>query len=170
MNGFDLARVRSGELVAGLGGLALLVFMFVPDWYTVKGPLAPTLANLGGRTTWDGWWGLAGARYLILLSVISALALLYFQAAQRAPAIPATFSVIVTVLGVASVLALIYRLLAGPPAEGGFLDQQAGVYLGLLAALAVTYGGYRSLREESGSEIVSEGEIETARIGQRSGS
>lgn len=159
-------RLRRGELIAGASALALLVFLFVPEWYALKGTFAPTAAILGARTSWNGWWGLSGARYLALVTILAAFALAYYQAARRAPAIPVTLSVIVTVLGIATLVAVIYRLLAGPPSNGGLLDQQAGIWLGLLAAIGIVYGGFASMREESGADP-SALDIETVTLGSR---
>lgn len=162
-----MSRLRRGELVAGAGGVLLFVFMFVPSWYALNGTFSQTAADLGTRTSWNGWWGLGGWRYLVLVTILAVLALAYFQAAERAPAIPVTLGVIVTVLGALSVVAVIYRILAGPPNSGSVLHQQIGPYLGLLAALAIAYGGYASLREEGGTDPAAL-EIETVRVGMSS--
>jgi hypothetical protein len=159
----NFERLRRGEVIAGAGAFALLVFLFVPEWYALKRTFAPTAAILGVRTSWNGWWGLSGARWLVLVTIAAAFALAYLQAARRAPALPVTFSVIVTVLGAATLIALIYRALAGPPADGGLLDQQAGPWLGLLAGLGIAYGGFASMREESGADPA-QLEIETVRL------
>jgi hypothetical protein len=159
----SVERLRSGELIAGASATALLIFLFAPEWYSLKGTLAPTATILGARSSWNGWWGLAGARYLVLVTIAVALALVYFQAAQRAPALPVALSVIVLVLGGACVIALVYRVLAGPPSGGSLLDTQVGPYLGLVAAAGIAYGGFRSLREESGADPAAL-EIETVRL------
>jgi hypothetical protein len=88
-------------------------------------------------------------RWLLLVTALVALALAYFQAAERAPAIPVTLSVITTVLGGLSALTLIARVIHTP---GNHLDRRAGVYLGLAAAIGIAYGGFRSLREETGAD------------------
>jgi hypothetical protein len=164
LSGFDPSRLRRGELVAGASGLLLFVFLFVPDWYGLNGTFSQTASNLGARTSWNGWWGLGGLRYLVLVTIVAALALAYFQAAERAPAIPVVLAVIVIVLGGLTVLAVVYRLLAGPPSSGGLLHQQVGPWLGLLAALGIAYGGYASMREEAGTPPA-ELEIETVTLG-----
>lgn len=163
MNGFDLRRLRLGETVAGGSAVLLLIFMFVPDWYAVNGTLHETLSSLGGQTSWNGWWGLSGLRYLVLLTIIAALALTWFQAARPEPAMPVVLSVIVTVLAGATVIALIYRVVSGPPSYGSVLDQQAGPYLGLVAAIGIAYGGYKSMREEAGTDPARL-DIETVRL------
>jgi hypothetical protein len=157
----NVDRLRRGELVAGASGLLLLVFMFALTWYAVTGALRPTLAALGRPTSYNGWEGLTAVRWLLLATALVALALAYFQAAQRAPAIPVSLAVSVTVLGALSVLTLIYKVLINTPRSG--LDQRAGAYLGLLAAIGIAYGGFASLREESGADPAELG-IETIRL------
>jgi hypothetical protein len=128
---FDPARLRRGELLAGAGGVLLLVFLLAGTWYG-QGAHART-----------GWEALPVLRWLLVLTIAAAFALVFAQITRRAPAVPVTLSLIVAVLGVISVLALIYRVLISPPAH-----QQAAAYLGLISALVLAYGGYRSLRQE----------------------
>lgn len=163
MSGLDPRRLRLGEILAGASAVLLLIFLFVPDWYAVDGTLSQTASDLGTRTTWNGWWGLSDWRILVLVTIAGALALAYFQAAERSPAIPIALSVIVTVLGGLSVIAVIYRVIAGPPSYGAVLHQRAGPWLGLLATLGIAYGAYRSMREESGTDPAAL-DIETVRL------
>jgi hypothetical protein len=145
-----IERLRRGELIAGGSGAALLVFLFALNWYGVSGTFAPTLAlGLHARTSWTGWQGLTYVRWLLLVTALVALALAYFQAVERAPAIPVTLAVIATVLGGLSALALIARVIDTP---GNHLDRRVGVYLGLAAAIGIGFGGFRSLREEDGAD------------------
>jgi hypothetical protein len=145
-----LSNLRRGELIAGLGGLLLLVFMFALKWYALRSVLIPEKSILGGATSYNGWHGLTHLRWLLLVTALIALTLSYFQAVSRAPAVPVTLAVIVTVLGGLSTLLLIYRVLINPP--GGNLDQLAGAYLCLVAAAGIAYGGYASMREEAGAD------------------
>ena len=147
--GIVLSRLRAGEWIVGAGAVLLLAFLFLAKWY---GPL-------------NGWNGLAHLRWLVLLTVLAGLALVYFQAARRAPAIPATMSTIVTVLGGVNALALIYRVLINPPV-GAALNVEAGAYLGLISALALAYGGYRSMRTEGIAQRDQLDAIETVRLGR----
>jgi hypothetical protein len=157
----SMARLRRGELIAGASGAALGVFLFAVHWYHVNGTFAPTLARrLHARTTWTGWQALTYVRWLLLVTALVALALAYFQAAERAPAIPVTLAVISTVLGGLSALALIARVIDTP---GNALDRSAGVYLALAAAIGIAYGGFRSLREEGGADPAAL-EIETVSL------
>lgn len=162
MSGLDVRRLRAGEVIAGTSAILLLIFMFAVKWYAVSGPLSETLdRGLHEPTTFDGWNGLHTLRWLLLVTIVAALALAYFQAAREGPGIPITLSVIVTVLGLLSTIALVYRVLINTPAPT--LDQRAGAYLGLVATIGIAYGGFRSMREEGGTDPAVL-EIETIRL------
>jgi hypothetical protein len=158
--------LRAGEVIAGCGGLLLLVFMFALKWFGLSERLVQGHAGLPGATSWTGWQELPVLRWLLLVTGICAVLLAYFQVTRRAPALPVALSVIVTVLGVVTTIALIIRVLLAPPslAATGSLDRLTGAYLGLFAALAIAYGGYASMRQEAGPALAELGEIETLRV------
>jgi hypothetical protein len=128
---FDPARLRRGELLAGTGAVLLLVFLVAGKWY-----------GRGGRSR-TGWEAVTNLRWLLVVTIAAAFALVAAQVARRSPAIPVTLSLIVAVLGLISVLALVYRVLVSPPA-----NEQAGAFLALISAIGLAYGGFLSLREE----------------------
>jgi hypothetical protein len=152
-----LSRLRSGEWIAGLSALVLLVMMLLP-WYGYS--RASTLPQISG---WDEFIHL---RWLILVTIIAGLALAIAQAALRAPAIPVTLSVIVTVLGTLTSLWLIYRVLISVPGSGGALVQKPPAYIALLSALALTAGAFLSLRQEDPPDPVRNAEIPTVTLDQ----
>ena len=157
----SVGRLRRGELIAGGSAAAMLVFLFGVHWYGVSGTFAPTLAlGLHVRTSWTGWQALTYVRWLLLVTALLGLALAYFQAVARTPAIPVALAVITTVLGGLSALTLIARVIDTP---GNHLDRRAGVYLGLAAAIGMAYGAFASLREEGGPDPAAL-EIETVRL------
>ena len=131
---FDPSRLRRGELLAGASAVLLAVFMVGGKWYGAG-------SGHGGSRT--GWQALTDLRWLLLLTILAAVGLVFAQATRRAPAIPVTMSLVVMLLGIVTVAALIYRVLidAAP-------HQEAGAYLGLLSALGIAVGGYLSLRQE----------------------
>ncbi|MGI8412427.1 MAG: hypothetical protein ACR2LV_05630 [Solirubrobacteraceae bacterium] len=145
-------RLRAGELTAGTSALALLAFMFLVQWYG-----SPS-SRAGGPISVNGWHGLTHLRWLVLASIVACLGLVLAQAAARAPAVPASLSLIVTVLGTLTLLALIYRVLIDVP--GTNLDRRGGAFLGLLASIGIAYGGYASLRREGVLESDAPAEIE----------
>lgn len=161
-----LSRLRTGEIIAGLGGVLLLVFMFALDWYGLAARLAEGHQGLPGATSWSGWQELPVIRWLLLVTGVCAILLAYFQASRRAPALPVALSVIVTALGAATLLSLLVRVLIAPPSLPGVgaLDRLTGAYLGLFAALAILYGAYASMRQEGGAAPAELGELETLRV------
>ncbi|MBV8710405.1 MAG: hypothetical protein JOY56_01410 [Solirubrobacterales bacterium] len=124
---FHASRLRRGEVLAGAGAVLLVVFLLAGPW-------------AGSRS---GWELLVSLRWLLALTIAAAFGLVLAQASRRAPAVPVTMSLLVTVLGAISALALIYRVLINPPAH-----QHAAAYLGLLSAIGLAYGGYLSMRKE----------------------
>jgi predicted signal transduction protein with EAL and GGDEF domain len=162
---FDPARLRRGEWIAGASAVLMLVFVFVLPWYGLTSTVAPPATRLASSTSINGWDGLPHVRWLVLVTVLGALALIYFQASRQAPALAVSISVIVTVLGILTLLALLYRVVINVPGPDGVLEARAGAYLGLASALGVAYGAYASLRTEGIAERDGPGEIPTVRLG-----
>ncbi len=155
--GFDASRLRAGEAIAGASAIVLLGLVFLTPWYGLAGGVHRVASAAGISGSVDGWHGLSTLRWLILVTIAAALALAWLQATRRAPALPVSLSVIVTVLGLLTVLALIYRVLIAVPGPGSLIEGKIGAYLGLVVAAALTFGAFRSLREETrrdGSEAV----------------
>lgn len=128
---FDPSRLRRGEVLATTAAVLLLVFTFAGKWYGT------------GSHARTGWQALTDLRWLVVVTVAVAFLLTIAQATRRAPAVPVTLSMVVTVIGLVNVLALIYRVLISHPGH-----EQAGAYLALLSAIGVAYGGFLSLRQE----------------------
>lgn len=155
--GFKPSRLRSGEWTAGLSALVLLVTMLLP-WYGYSG-----VRSAPGISGWDEFTHL---RWLLLVTIVAGLGLAVAQAACRAPAFPVTLSVIATVLGTLTSLWLIYRVLISVPGSDGLLIQKPAAYVGLLSALALTVGGFRSLRQEDRLDPARNAEIPTITLDQ----
>jgi hypothetical protein len=160
----DPSRLRRGELIVGAGAVVLLASMFALKWYAVS-PQAPS--RLGSPTSWNGWNGLTHVRWLVLLTIACALLLVLLQATRRAPALPVSMSVIVTVLGGLTALVLLYRVVINVP---GSDDQKAGAFVGLISAFALAYGGYLSMRREGIGARDAPAAIETVRPAGAGGS
>jgi hypothetical protein len=146
---FEPARLRRGERVAGVGALALLICMFLLPWYGASAQLPIGSRAVTVSVTVDAWHGLTTLRWLMLILVLSALMMVIAQGALRAPAVPVTLGVIVLPLAILTALCVIDRVLFSLPGPSNVVSAQVGAYLGLLSTLAVVYGSFRSLREES---------------------
>jgi hypothetical protein len=146
--GFQWSRLRRAEIAAGVAAVVLLVAMFVLPWYGYKGDLAPLAAKLGVKTSADAWNSLSTTRWLMLLTIAAALALVYLQGTRPSPALPATFSLFVALLGGLTSLVLIYRVLINVPGPNDVVSRDVGGFVGLVASIAIGFAGYRSLRAE----------------------
>ena len=157
----DFSRVRTGELVAGIGGLALFVFMFF-DWFgggieissggteEVPGlgevPTEPKVEETG-ISAWDALQDFDG--YLIALTAVSGVALAALAAAGkrlRLGGLPR--GEVTATLGAIAVTLILWRMLANPG------DLEIGIFLGLAAAVAIAAGALMALREDGFEPLV----------------
>lgn len=161
---FEVSRLRRGEVTAGAAAVVLAVSLFLLPWYGLSGAVQRSAAALGIATTITGWDGLTDLRWLVLVAAITALALTLAQGTYRAPAFPSGLSVIATVLGALTSLALIYRVLINVPGPGDLVGARYGAYLGLVSAVALTVGAFLSLREEERADPVRNAQIEIIHI------
>ena len=148
--GLDAGRVRRGELIAASGGVLLFAALFLLPCFGVREP-AGRLASASAAASavvasLDGWNSLTTTRWILLVTIAAAVTLVILTASQRAPAVPVTASLFTCLLGILSSLVLLYRVI-----DHAGLAARAGVYVGLVGALAVGYGGYVSLRTEGSS-------------------
>jgi hypothetical protein len=164
---FHLSRLRRGELVAGGAAVVLLLCVFLLPWYGLNSSFAAIAQRLGVSTSLNGWQSLTTLRWLMLVTILAAVALVYLQGTRRAPALPATLSLIVTLLGGLTALSLVYRVLINVPGASSVVDRKAGAFLGLVSGFAIAYGGYRSLREEGVAPQDERTDIPTIEPGER---
>jgi hypothetical protein len=155
----DLARLRVGELIAAGGAAVLLVALFGLTWPSV-GP-AP---GQPGHAAVDlnGWSALPTGRWLLLIAIALSLVLPLVTAARRSPALPIIASVVTAVVGVLATVLVLYRLVDHPGAAPA--TAEVGIYVGLVGAAAIAYGGYRSMRSER-SPVTDTNSIEIVRLG-----
>lgn len=122
-----MGRLRGGELIAGAGGIALLVSLFL-GWYS-------------GASAWEAFSVLD---VLLALLALVPLALVVVQATRESPSLPVAFSVFTVIAGLFATLLVLYRIVDKP--GGG--DVELGAWIGLAAAAVTAAGGWRSMRVE----------------------
>jgi carbon starvation protein CstA len=125
-----IGRLRDGEWIAGVGGLALLASLFL-GWYS-------------GASAWQAFSVLDVV--LALLALVP-LALVVLQATRESPSLPVAFSVLTTLAGALATLLILYRIL-NQPGPNDRVAVELGAWIGLAAAAIAAVGGWRSLREE----------------------
>ena len=145
----DASRLRTGEIVAGGGGLALFVFLFF-DWFGGGAELTGTPGNLSvsrvGISGWDALTDLPG--FLIILAGVSGITLAVLAAAGRRVNIPIPRGGVTASLGSLAVLLILWRMVAGSP------TLKIGVFLALAAAVAIAVGALMALAEDGFKPLV----------------
>jgi len=155
---FEVNRLRRSDWIVGGGGVALFVFMFFFKWYggSYKGtvPLGGSFSSGSSSTGWDTF---TNSRWIWLITIIVALGAVVLVATQRKLSLPIQPSVIVAGLGALSTLLILYRIIHPPSGGASFAGAsfsygiKIGIWLGLVAAAAITYGGYLEMTEEGTS-------------------
>jgi hypothetical protein len=140
----DAERLSAGEKIAGVSGLLLFLFMFF-DWFSVDGGGGFFTVDVG-----NAWQALDVIPIFLMIAIVAAvgMAVIRLTDALLEPAIPV--SAVVAVLGAVAFLLVLYRIVNPPDAgfEGIDVSPALGIFLGLIAAAGIAYGGYRAMQEE----------------------
>jgi hypothetical protein len=121
----SLRRLRAGEWLALFAAVALVVSLFLPWYDDSSGFEAFTVVDI-----------------LLVLVAAVAMALPVLQATRRSPALPVGFGVLTVVTGAIGTLLALWRLIDAP----GPGDVSAGAWLGFVAVVALTAGGWLSIK------------------------
>ncbi len=146
-----------GEWISAASALALLAVMFAAKWFGVD-ELPGHASGVARSTAVDAWDALTTVRWVMLLTILVALAAPLLHATQRSHGATTSTGGAVAALGTLTTLLLIYRVLINLPSADQIVDQKLGAVLGVLAALGIALGGHASLRRQ---RLIS-------RLGQRS--
>jgi hypothetical protein len=148
----DLDRLNTGEKVAAGSAILLFVFMFF-DWFGVEvsgaGAFSGTVPGAGG----SAWDALDFIPIVLVVAIVAALGLAALRLTDSTYEPPVPASTVVTVLGAISVLLILFRIV-DPPSFGSFggvsvdATLDVGIFLGLISAAGIAYGGYSAMREE----------------------
>jgi hypothetical protein len=144
----DLDRLSRGEKIAGLSAVLLFVFMFF-DWFTVdfSGGEGLFSVSVGG----NAWDALDVIPIILMIAIIAAVATAVIRLTDAVFEPPVSMNAVVAILGAISVLLILYRIISPPDAgdvTGIDVSPALGIFLGLIAAAGITYGGYRAMQEE----------------------
>jgi hypothetical protein len=155
---FDVNRLRRSDWITGGGAVAFFVFLFFFDWYggSYKGTV-PIGGSFGSSSSSTGWDTFTNSRWIWLITIIVALGAVVLVAGQRKLDVPMQPSAVVAGLGALSTLLILYRIIHHPSGGVSFAGAsfsygiKIGIWLGLIASVAITYGGYLMMSEEGTS-------------------
>jgi hypothetical protein len=151
----DLDKLNTGEKIAGASAVLLFIFMFF-DWFGVE------ISGEGGSVTFGSgaggtaWNALDFIPIVLVIAIVVALVNVFLRLSDSDYEPPVSMNVAVAVLGGLSTLLILFRIV-DPPGFGSYggvsvdATLEFGIFLGLIAAAGVAYGGYRGMQEEGAS-------------------
>jgi uncharacterized membrane protein YhaH (DUF805 family) len=151
----DLDRLSTGEKIAGASGVLLFIFMFF-DWFTVDVSGGNGVITVGASAGGNAWDALELIPIFLLITIVVAVgvAVIRLSDAVFEPAI--SVNAVVAIVGGVSALLILYRII-DPPGAGSVpglsvdVSPAFGIFISLLAAAGIAYGGYRAMQEEGAS-------------------
>jgi hypothetical protein len=148
----DIDRLSPGEKIAGVSAILLFIFMFF-DWFGVEvsgvGGFSGSVPGAGG----SAWDALEFIPIVLLVAIVAAVAMVALRLSDSTFEPVVSMSTLVTILGAISVLLILFRIIDPPSFDSfGGVSVDAtlsfGIFLGLIAAGGITYGGYSTMKEE----------------------
>jgi hypothetical protein len=152
----DLTRLGRADRIIGVSAVLFFIFLFFFKWF--GGSASSSIGSIDIGASINGWHAFHVSRWIWLLTIIVALWAVAVSAGATHVRLPAAPGAIVAGLGALSSLLILYRIVHHP--HGGFSGTvgnvhvtssygiKIGIWLGLLAALGITYGGYQAMRGE----------------------
>jgi hypothetical protein len=144
----DTSRISFGEMVAAASGIALFIFMFLP-WYGVD------VSGFDVSESANAWEAMSFIDILLFLVVIIAVGAALARAAGSMPSdLPAPAGTIVMIAGVVAVILILFRIIDIPAGDvpevvedSVDFTRKIGIFLALLAAAGIAFGGYTAANE-----------------------
>ena len=150
----DVDKLNIGERIAAVSAILLFIFMFF-DWFGVEvsgGGFSGSVPGAGG----SAWEALDFIPIVLVVTVVVALINAALRLSDSPYEPPISLNIAVAVLGGISALLVLFRII-DPPSFGDISGLSVdgtvefGIFLGLLAAIGIAYGGYRGMQEEGTS-------------------
>ena len=145
----DFSRLRTGELIAGICGVLLLIVMFF-SWYGIGGAAGSILSAADVDTTVNAWKAFDFIDLVLFVTAIVAIGAAVLAASGRSVALPVAASVVVTILGITVALLVLYRII-NQPGPNDVVDVKFGAYLGFLVCVGIAVGGFMAMADEGTS-------------------
>ncbi len=143
----DADRLGRGEKIAGISAVILLLVMFLLDWFGAPGAIDAFAEAAGVDTGINAWQAFGFIDIILFLTVGAAIVVAVMAANATDHNLPVAGSAIVAGMGILSTILILYRII-DPPFSA---DRELGVFIGLIAAAGIAYGGWVGMQEEGTS-------------------
>ena len=148
----DIARLSRGEKIAGVSAVVLFIFMFF-DWFTVSVSGAGGAFSTGALGAGSAWDALDNIPIFLVFTILVVLAVVALRLSDSTYEPPISANAVVAVLGAISFLLILFRIV-DTPGGGSFagvsvdVSPTFGIFISLIAAAGIVYGGYEAMKEE----------------------
>lgn len=148
----ELDKLSRGEKVSAVSAILLFIFMFF-DWFGAKVSGVPGFSGTVEGAGGSAWDALDVIPIFLMLAIVVAIGVAIVRLTDADLEPPFSLNAIVAALGGLAVLLILYRII-DPPGGGSFggvsvdITLKFGIFLGLIAAAGIAYGGYSAMREE----------------------
>lgn len=159
-------RRARGELISAASAAALLVCMFAFAWYEYDRIPGTRAARHGVVRTENAWQALTLLRWLMLVTIIVALAPAALRASRIVAGRSTNIGGLVTGLAVVTSALLIVRVLIDLPSASAISNQKLGAVLGVVFALTIALGGWDSVRRDVSTVTTRRRRRRQERVGQ----
>jgi hypothetical protein len=151
----DTSKISFGEMVAGASGVALFLFMLLP-WYGASASVGGFSASVSA----SAWEAFSFIDILLFLVAAVAIGLVVARATGNLPDLPQPPGLIVAGAGAFALVLILFRLLVVPDGgvdvEGVDFSRKIGIFLGLIAAAGITFGGWTAMNERASGQFSDE--------------
>jgi len=141
-----LNKVRGGDILAGVGGLALLVVMFFPWYEFLEGVYQGTRDVPIGDTRQSAWEAFGFGNVLLVLLALLGIATLVTTVFERTTAFPVAAVTLTAFVGAITSIWFLIRLI-NPPGPNFAADRLWAAWVGTLLVLGITAGAWWSMRD-----------------------
>src|SRR5919109_2269085 len=135
----DINKLTQGQKIAAGSAILLFIVMFFSWFGAPDNEITNALNAAGVDTSANAWQSFDFIDLVLLLTIIVAVGAAAIVGSGAAVNVPIPPGVLTALLGGLSTLLVLYRIL-DPPSDA---DRKFGVFLGLILAAAITYGGWR---------------------------
>jgi hypothetical protein len=148
----EVDKLNTGEKISAVSAILLFIFMFF-DWFGVEVSGVPGFSGSVSGAGGSAWDALEVIPIFLMIAIIAAVGVAVIRLTDADLEPPISLNAIVAALGGLAVLLILYRII-DTPGGGSFggvsveTTLDFGIFLGLIAAAGIAYGGYAAMREE----------------------
>jgi hypothetical protein len=154
----DVNRLGRGEMVAAASAVLLFIVMFL-GWFGIDQEDAADISienaqDLAGfvevgdtSLSLNAWQSFGFIDIILLLTIVVAVGVAVMAASSQSVNMPVAGSALVCGLGALATLLILFRILVTP----FDLGREVFVFVGLILAAGIAYGGFLAMQEEGTS-------------------